>query len=304
MRPIATRLAIFAGIPSHAAADAQRGLARAFSGTTVIVHAAAPARDLYAEKSVHSLVNRAFRFIVGQSEASKRAGVLLASPDPAPVDISLVYVPCKSQSVLLAAFEFFAWCEPVQIERRLLNERNLLWEELKTPFEEGLLRAKTRIGQIMTAVRRASVHPAQLPPRNFLLDDSGVSLADVFRKILNQLESFDDIGKLAPASPVERRKRVMAKSGYLDARERLFLRDKAAHGVSRTVGDDDVKSVQRALNSIYRFGCPLPDALHFDVQPPGDSFFKEPFYCSVDGPQEVTAPYVNVYPNDKVRVPK
>ena len=56
------------------------------------------------------------------------------------------------------------------------------------------------------------------------------------------------------------------------------------------------------LCRLYRFGAPLPDGFHHDVQKRnGQDMKRVVFDCSVDGPVFVSGSYANVYPNDFVR---
>lgn len=90
-----------------------------------------------------------------------------------------------------------------------------------------------------------------------------------------------------------------------DARGLCFVR--GTHGKARA--PEELPSEKTLLDALYRFGYPLNDSAHFDTQfPKGREIPEEMFECVLNGrvPAKNTGrrTYVNIYPDDFVRVPK
>lgn len=89
-----------------------------------------------------------------------------------------------------------------------------------------------------------------------------------------------------------------------DERGICFIR--GTHGKARA--PEERGDVKILLDSLYRFGYPLDDSVHFDAQfPKGKQIQEETFDCVINGlvPAKNSGrrAYVNIYPDDFVRVP-
>jgi len=280
------RLVVLAGFPASLAGAAKAGVEKAFEGTKVYVHVGRQSGELYDAKVVDELVVRIAQYTLGQVQQHQRN----PSQPQAPRDISAVYVPCRSEAVLLSALDYFAWSQRIGAEKWRFARREAQWADVSGSVLESVADCHRALGSMVTSISRAKANPAQLPPRNFHLPSPELAMASVLGQVARRQLSFDEMSRIG-------------RHGLVDDRGRTFQPDKGRHGLAREAADASV--ARRALNSVYRLGCPLPPGLHFDVQAPTrHGFVREPFYCCDDGDQVVTADYVNIYPNDKLRVPK
>ena len=55
------------------------------------------------------------------------------------------------------------------------------------------------------------------------------------------------------------------------------------------------------MRSVFRFGVPLINGYHHDVQFAGHALSGQTFECSREGFVQLNSNYANIYPNDFVR---
>jgi hypothetical protein len=271
------------GIAAQDTARVQQRVENHFAPARAYVPASA--QGYYSTQSVSQWSVEACEQIVGSR--SKKPLVVT------PTSLVLVWIPGAGDQLLLRAFDFVVWPSPINAQGG--------------DSVDAVVRA-CEVGQQgaqawADRVNRSTKHPAQLPPQNYLLPQDR-RLSDLLRAIRSgtaqaeaELDAIvqsrfvrDDFGRVHP-------RRGPRFHAHEDSGGRVFMRDPDKHGdVWR-----DAASPIRTLNQLYRFGWPLPERLHFDVQRRQQPFKKEPFECCVRGTVRVTGQYINVYANDFLR---
>lgn len=222
-------------------------------------------------------------------------------PDPAPRAIYLLYVPSPDFEVLLRRFDFFAF--PIALaplEGGVSWRHDVRRSRILVQRSTNLIRRPNESLQLVRACVPSGQNSAlKLPARNFFLERTGRTIKTLFEDVRSGREGFE-----VPDRRVARR-RLGRRRCPLDAKERFFPPDPKPHGLLRPHEDlrkprtDD--ELRRIMNGLYRFGQPLNDGYHFDVQRQGRSLTTEEFHCSARGIIHVTGSHANVYPNDYVR---
>jgi hypothetical protein len=152
--------------------------------------------------------------------------------------------------------------------------------------------------------------PLFLPPKNFWITDTE-RIADAFGKMLRQRtrwnDTFDhirqvkvsasDLGKNIPTG--------VQKTVLSDVRNLLYPHDRSQHGLARELAEDcSAFERQLFMRSWFRFGVPLGDGYHHDVQFAGRKLGGARFECARQGTLELNCSHASVYPNDYVRPSK
>jgi len=233
---------------------------------------------------------------------------------PSPTQILLAYVPAADEERLLAQFDFFVF--PVRLTRLAEYDVNgrqhrhspKVAEGYIAPMIETALRA---FSEIKRRISNATwTEPLCLPPRNFKVSDTE-RIADIFREMrqskrpwgspLPEIRSMRVSHELLPANLREGASREV----FADSRDLLFPPDNSHHGVVRelTAGCADAER-KLFMQSAFRFGAPLRDGYHHDVQYGGRDLRGTMFECSRRGVIPLSCTYANVYPNDFVRPSK
>ena len=229
-------------------------------------------------------------------------------PDgPTPKEIHLLYVRGRDSEKLLRAFDFFAlplplgpasdlqWRFDAECACRIVESAAKRISE-GTPKELRLLRAH---------VPSAMHSPLKLPARNFLVQrDQDIALS--FQHMTSGRVRWEQVIDEVAWRKLKKKKGRGSRRCMYDARERFFPPDPEPHGLIRPDDDPEQKrSIDELcflMNGLYRFGQPLTDGYHFDVQrETGQQLMREEFSCSRKGRIEVTGTHANVYPNDFVR---
>jgi hypothetical protein len=90
-----------------------------------------------------------------------------------------------------------------------------------------------------------------------------------------------------------------------DCRDLLFPHDRSNHGPARMLSPESSRAERREfMQSSFRFGVPLSDGYHHDVQYAGRSLGGATFECCRGGTLRLYSEYANVYPDDFVRPSK
>ena len=152
--------------------------------------------------------------------------------------------------------------------------------------------------------------PLFLPPNNFRTSPTE-RIADAFKDVLQKRSlwsnRFDYIQRVRVTNE-DLRKSIRAgvqKEVLSDIRGLLFPHDQSAHGIPRELSDGcSLEERKLFMRSCFRFGVPLADGYHHDVQFAGRNLSGTQFDCARAGILELTCTHANVYPNDYVRPSK
>ncbi|MGD0563084.1 MAG: hypothetical protein ABSA66_08335 [Roseiarcus sp.] len=156
--------------------------------------------------------------------------------------------------------------------------------------------------------RRAEADALLLPPANFRIQDD--SLVPAFRAFRSGRrkpgDRFTEMQlRQLRQSDLPRLGRDEVRTVHVDARGLAFLHahDAAFHAPTRELEyEAKLASQQSILRRLYRFGGPLPDGFHHDVQRcDGQDMDRVVFDCAADGPIFVSGAHANVYSDDYVR---
>lgn len=297
---------ILAGLPHPTCAAVARSIEAGGSPSPRVIFEASgnDGKQLYKEKTVSRLMDAVAEYAVRHLKAKMTP--------PTPNHIILAYVPADDEERLLAEFEFFVF--PVRLSR--LAEYDEHGRQLRhdRKLAEGYVTSslETNLREFKEVKRRLSSdsdkEPLFLPPRNFEVSDSE-RIAHVFKEMVRQTTAWTD-----PIAHV-RRMRVTtrdlpkhvrpdaSKQVLADARDLLFPADHSLHGPARELGDNSSTQDKKLfMRSRFRFGVPLKDGYHHDVQfAEGRRLQGERFECASRGAVNLRCLYANVYPNDYVR---
>jgi hypothetical protein len=296
-------LVVLAGLPHPISAAVARTV-EATLRTKVISHPSGnDDRHLYADRTLSALINAVSGFAVRHLKSQ--------TVPPRPKHIILAYVPAGDDERLLAEFEFFVFPVRLNLLADYDDHGRQHRHSLKTAEEYVVSSLQTALREFAEVRRRLSnisdKEPLFLPPQNFRVSRTE-RLADLFGEILRQRTSWAD--------PLDSIKRVtvtseglprhirfgMRKTVLSDVRGLLFPHDPSGHGSLRELpescSDDERKDIMR---SSFRFGVPLRNGFHHDVQFAGRNLGGERFECCRQGSLELSSSHANVYPNDYVR---
>jgi len=296
-------LLVLAGLPNPACAGIASLVEQHFR-SKVIRHASGndDAR-LYTDATIGALMNAVSGFAVRQLRSE-------AHP-PVPKHILLAYVPSDDDEGLLDAFEFFVFPVRLVSLSRYDEHGRQLRHDLKVATDRVVSSLEVALHEFSDVKRRLSsisdTEPLFLPPENFHVSAT-LRAAGVFRAMFRQNTSWND--------PVSSIQRVTVKSEDLpkvvrgggqkrilsDTRGLVFPHDPSEHGLPRELPAEcsptDRKDIMR---SYFRFGVPLRNGFHHDVQFPGRNLKGELFDCCRQGRIELSCSHANVYANDYVR---
>ena len=299
-------LVLLAGLPHPICARVAKSIGTSLSLKTRVLFQASGSygKQLYDEVTVAALIKAVSDYVANQSKSH---------PAPQrPRHILLAYVPADDEEHLLSEFEFFVF--PVRLnllaDYDAYGRQNRHHLDLAKRYVVSSLETASR-QFLMTVKRRLSTINDRellfLPPQNFRVSKTE-RMSDLFRAMLRQTASWAD--------PINRVKRVNVKSDDLyksiptgankvflsDCRGLLFPRDRAYHGPQRKLAEDcSDEERKHFMRSWFRFGVPLTDGFHHDVQFAGGTLRGAQFECSRQGLLKLSCSHANVYPNDYVR---
>jgi len=303
-----TPLVLLAGLPHPLCGAVANTTEKSLSPSPRVIFEASGAdnRELYKVQMVTGLLRAASNYAVRQLKASTSA--------PTPTQILLAYVPATDEERLLAAFDFYVF--PVRLTRLAeYDEHGRQYRHNHRTAEDYVVPSlQTALRSFMEVKRRLSTlslrEPLFLPPRNFKVSETE-RMADIFMDMRRAKMPWG-----APLTNIrttkvtheQLRKHVPAgaqKEVFSDSRSLLFPHDLSNHGLVRELppdcSDDERKQFMR---SSFRFGVPLMDGYHHDVQYAGRSLEGETFECSREGIVQLDCAYANIYPNDFIRPSK
>jgi hypothetical protein len=303
--PQKTPVVLLAGLPNSIARPVAISIQEKFLPTRVISQASGfDNNNLYRIETVTGLVQAISGYAIRQAKA-KQIGV-------APANILLAYVPSADDERLLREFDFYVF--PLRLTRlaeysnqgkQFRYDRKVTEEYIGASLETALRNLNLEIMPRLSIPRWTE--PLFLPPRNFKVSNTE-KMADLFRQMRRGMQPWGD-----PLPNVRRVKAThedlphhipkgVSKEVCSDYRDLLFPPDKTNHGPQReldgTASDEERKQFMR---SAFRFGVPLINGYHHDVQFAGRKLSGQTFECSREGVVQLNCDYANVYPNDFVR---
>lgn len=301
---------VLAGLPPALHGWARDIIRDAVPGTATVVGAPSSARDgnLYADALVRTLLRAATEFAVRRRTRGPLRPI-------APKSITLLYVPAPDDERLLSAFDFALMSHPMTaLMARDPNGRQLrhVRAAVELAVAEAIKpqgRAKGALDVVAERINRLSDQEALLlPPRNFHTETG--RLAERFLDLRRGARPWNDrfadlVVEDLTHRQVERIPTGRTRRVFVDVRRVAFFtaHPAAFHGDQRELAAAAPDGEQRSLlRSFYRFGAALPAGFHHDAQRNDGSGFRAfEFDCEREGRVSVTAPYVNIYPNDFVR---
>lgn len=233
---------------------------------------------------------------------------------PSPKSIMLIYVPSCDEERLLEAFDFAVMPAPAtslsaygEGGKQLRHNADAAYRTLLDIVSPASL-PMAALAEVSQRLRRLSDKEALLlPPLNFFLRDQRRIHAlflefrrgqrpatDRFDELVPKLLNRDDIPRLGAKS----------RTCQIDARNIAFLNahPTAFHAMTRELDHDDKAELISALRTLYRFGAALDDGFHHDAQRADGLPLKNiSFECRKRGQHTLSAPYVNIYPDDFIR---
>jgi hypothetical protein len=312
-RPVAVSdvdLYVLAGLPKevfNASVDFLRQKAKAGARVLGVPSASKDGR-LYSEALLKQLLNLVLPF------ADRR---IRNRPSGAPVQpkrLMLFYVPASDQEELLQAFDFFVF--PVTLNGLCNFEhgrqsRHVLGSCF-TEIQGALEKSRYHFERLVKprVLSRKSAEGLLLPPRNFRLRSG--QIGELFYEFTRGSRAWDDHSMEGAALRMFDHddlpnflRQSERQSIFQDARGLVFpcARPAELHGTPPPAsGGQDLAYLQYNLRSFFRFGVPLEEGFHHDVQfEQGRPVSGVEFECSRNGCLQVSATHVNIYPNDYVR---
>ena len=303
-----TPLVLLAGLPHPICGAVAHTIEKSLTPSPRVIFEASGTdnRELYKVQTVTGLLRAASNYAVRQLKASTSA--------PTPTQILLAYVPATDEERLLAAFDFCVF--PVRLTRlaeydehgRQYRHNHRTTEGYVVPSLQTALRSFTEVKRRLSSLSWRE--PLFLPPRNFKVSDKE-RVADIFMDMrraktpwgatLTNLRTTKVTHEQLP----KHIEKGAHKEVFSDSRSLLFPHDLSNHGsvreLSPNCSDDDRKQFMR---SSFRFGVPLLDGYHHDVQYAGRRLDGETFECSCEGIVRLYCAYANVYPSDFIRPSK
>jgi hypothetical protein len=296
-------LIILAGLPHPISGAVAMTVETTFRAKVISSASGNDDRQLYTDRTLNGLINAVSGFSVRHLKSE--------NVPPTPKYIILAYVPSDDDERLLAQFDFFVF--PVRLTLLAAYDKNGRQHRHNLTMAKNYAASSldTALLEFAEVRRRLSSisdrEPLFLPPQNFKVSGTG-RMADVFGAIVRQKTSWADpihsVQQVTVTSEDLHRhiRPGVRKTVLADVRGLLFPHDPSEHGFVRTLpddcSDDDRKNIMR---STYRFGVPLRNGFHHDVQFAGRDLNGEIFECGLQGALALNCSHANVYPNDHVR---
>jgi hypothetical protein len=302
--PTDRSLILLAGLPTSIGPGVVAWLERYLPNSPKIVAVPGQERDGYLYRPEY--VGQCLEAASGYAERLFRK----TKPQPAPNALALAFVPDDSQQNLLRAFSFSAFPIPLTGLEEFSEGRQM--RHHAATARERTLELVREAAEPMGRVRQRLItysprEPLFLPPHNFETQP-GVTLAEHFMELRDGTRDWGDPTPIevtrATYDDLPKHAREHGLNVSIDARRLLFPRDLSGHGGTREVesADSDTRPRENLLRTLYRFGAPLPEAFHHDVQYAGERTLADTqFVCSVKGRFVPSTGYVNIYPDDFVR---
>jgi hypothetical protein len=259
-------------------------------------------KELYKKHTVVELMSAVSGYAIRQLKAQ--------TTPPTPAQILLGYVPATDEEQLLAEFDFFVF--PVRLTRLAeYDERGRQYRHDRKVAQDYVVASlQTALRSFMEVKRRLSSpslrEPFFLPPCNFKVSDSE-RIADLFGELRRAARPWGSPLPNVRTTRVTREQLRKLPAGVQkevlsDSRGLLFPHDRSVHGPARELPPSSSHEERKQfMRSSFRFGVPLIDGFHHDVQFGGRSLGGETFECSRKGTLQLSCTHANIYPNDFVR---
>ena len=229
-----------------------------------------------------------------------------------PRRIILLYIPDHTSHVLLDGFGLACFPIPIEVEDEkahlLRKKTDFATQSLKKIIGSPIDKLQIAEIEISSKFRKTAL---LLPANNFIEESTGTPIGDWFRCLMNGTEDWEHAQARLYLSKLTRDDlpRITARRiwAYVDKRNLCFLPAEARemHGIIREGAfSEDTASLRHLLNGKYRFGFPINnDGFHYDVQLKGGaSLSRISFTCAINGSVSTKEAYVNIYPNDFIRI--
>lgn len=246
--------------------------------------------QLYPEGSVEDFAGRIARRVLN--------GRLRNGEEWDPRYLQLVFVRSPDEERLLSKFGLAPFLVPVAARSDQLEQVDLTTRRVV----DAVVHSEQGRDALRACIESSSMNsPGRLPPRNF--QASGSSLYEQFTRVQRGELQMSVVEKGVSFT------RYKKWRVPCDERDRIFPADKSGHGILQREAlqelDRELRAQgapRRVLERLFRFGFPLRDGFHHDVQRLDERHFDgEVFFCSKQGEVQVRGSHVNVYPDDFVR---
>lgn len=233
-----------------------------------------------------------------------------------PRRVVFLYIDGTGADILLNDVRFFCYSEPIKIgelaegnPQLLKNIPPVVTQQIAAQIKrlehgDSILK---RIEDEVSA-KRKSTH-LLLPPENFLISREEKLTSEFAKSVDDILESGNRLVKKRFTK--EQLPKYLKGSGnkkiyaFVDSRDLVFppCKDTELHAPPRELPENaKISSIVNKLNELYRFGIPIVDGFHYDVQRVGaNSSVEEEFICFEKGKVKSKSDHVNIYPNDFIR---
>jgi hypothetical protein len=303
-----TNLVILAGLPQNNCATVAKSIEYGLTPSPRVIFQPSSSEDgaLYRVGTVSGLLKATSQYAVRQQRAH--------TPEPAPGQVLLAYVPANDDEKLLLEFDFTVF--PVRLTR--LAEYNLRGRQYRHDTKsaidyviDSIKNATTIFSEIKRRLSSPNFRePLLLPPRNFQVTKATV-IADLFLELRRDKRSWvvpflevhtsrvshEELNHHIPGG--------VHKDVLTDYRTLLYPHDLSNHGPSRELPENCTDEERKwFLRSSFRFGVPLQQGYHHDVQYGNRKLGGTVFNCCDRGELPLNCKYANVYPNDCIRPSK
>lgn len=231
-----------------------------------------------------------------------------------PSRIVLLYASGAKADKFLEYFDFFCYCEKINLQssgnNQSRNNLTLIQENIKNQIQyiQSANSILKRIEDEVCSRRKRTC--LLLPPNNYKID-GGHCIGYYYAMIRSNELDIDRLPNKLSSKTFNSSNLPRFLSGkskivsYIDSRDLVFppCKDDENHGRMRAMDEVvGVGKIKMALNQLYRFGIPIFDGFHYDVQREnGHSLKNIEFQCVTGGSIVADVSHVNIYPNDFVR---
>jgi len=304
-RETSTPLIVLAGLPHPIHAAVARTLEENLVPSPRVISQASGTdnRYLYKKQTVTVLMEAVSGYAARQIKAQATI--------PTPKHILLAYVPATDEEQLFTEFDFFVF--PIRLTRLAeYDENGRQYRHDRGTTESYVVPSlQTALVNFVEIKRRlSSLNPKEplfLPPLNFEVSKIK-RMADIYRELRKEARPWGDplpSIRMTTVTHDQLKKHVPVgakKDIFSDSRSLLFPHDRSNHGPARELSPNcSHEERKQFMRSSFRFGVPLINGFHHDVQFIGHGLGGERFECSQKGSLQLSSSYANIYPNDFVR---
>ena len=247
---------------------------------------------------------------------------------PTPRRIFILYVPSKSEELLIEKLGIACYLEPLAAsDAHPYPISNILWrhdkEESLNLVSRAIMRATEATNKLKNEITDRGRSALSLPSRNYYYPNRDSLIRDIYLSIarheISPHQLYDTLKAMKMNSDRLAAKALKSTRSnhrvFRDHRGRLFppvidhapnrYSESSSPGEFKTAYRNDDSDILKVLNQRYRFGVIARNGnLHYDVQyETPRTLHKEPMYCSNDGYVLVTGSHANVGVNDAIWAP-